>query len=131
MWWLVGKIGTWAQGRMCAQLQSHGQARRQPGTALALPFNLLDQKYSHITSRGTHRYLLPRRQAGPLHEPSGILTHGQACTARQGAEDTGSDFPGPAACPVVVACWDQPCSGPDTCVVDQGADFSALPQALP
>lgn len=76
-----GRIGTSAQGRVCP-LQPHVQARKQAGTALALPFNLLDQRHSHITSRGTVSRCLLREQPRLTLQPSGIFVPGQANTAR-------------------------------------------------
>lgn len=48
--------------RAAVPLQPCVQARRQAGTALASPFNLLDQRHSHIASRGTASRCLPRGQ---------------------------------------------------------------------
>lgn len=105
------RCGCWWGGRApgpgagCAPLQLHAWARRRTGAALALPVNLLDQKHSHIASRGTARGCRPRgtAQANSPRAFRKIFIHGHPCTAGQEMEDAGSH----SCAPVAAAHWDQ------------------------
>lgn len=69
------------------------------GTALALPFNLLDQRHSHFASRGTASHCLPRGQPRLTVEPLGMFMQGQVCTARAKGNGHWESF----SCPCILS----------------------------
>lgn len=82
-------------------------ARGQAGTALALPFNLLDQNTRVFLPEEQPVAVCPGDSPGPPSSLQEYFYKAKTALPGRGARDAGSDSHALAARPMVVAYWDQ------------------------